>query len=175
MFKSIVAAVDGSKLGDSVVRKSADIAALCGARLILAHIADPARANDDLDQLASAEHMDSPEPEQRHASLARVPGWFDDALSGAQGTPSMREVLEDLGRQILANADVIAHRAGATDTHQVLEDGDPALRLLEISAREEADLIVVGARGLGRIQEILLGSVSHKVAMKSACPCLIVK
>lgn len=35
--------------------------------------------------------------------------------------------------------------------------------------------MVLGSRDLGPIKEILLGSKSHKVAMKARCPCLIVK
>jgi nucleotide-binding universal stress UspA family protein len=46
---------------------------------------------------------------------------------------------------------------------------------LDIADRENADLIVVGSRGLGRLRELLIGSVSHKVAMLAKCPCLIVR
>ena len=56
-----------------------------------------------------------------------------------------------------------------------LDGGDPSSRLLAIAEQEGADLIVLGTRGLGRIKEILLGSVSHKVVMMAPCPCLIVK
>jgi len=38
----------------------------------------------------------------------------------------------------------------------------------------EADLIVIGARGLGSVETFLLGSVSHKVTGLSKLPVLVV-
>ncbi|RLG91575.1 universal stress protein, partial [Candidatus Bathyarchaeota archaeon] len=40
---------------------------------------------------------------------------------------------------------------------------------------KNVDLIVMGARGISKIKEILLGSVSHGVARKAHCPVLIIK
>ncbi|HBH01951.1 MAG TPA: universal stress protein UspA, partial [Candidatus Rokubacteria bacterium] len=43
-------------------------------------------------------------------------------------------------------------------------------------ARElDADLVVVGARGRGGIERLLLGSVSERVLRDARCPVLIVK
>lgn len=49
---------------------------------------------------------------------------------------------------------------------------DPALALIEKS--EQADTVYVGARGLGAIRRMFLGSVSRKVATYSQCPCVVV-
>lgn len=49
----------------------------------------------------------------------------------------------------------------------------PARALVEASSR--ADLVVVGARGLGGFRELLLGSVSHQVANHVACPIAIIR
>jgi nucleotide-binding universal stress UspA family protein len=50
--------------------------------------------------------------------------------------------------------------------------GPPAETLVRLSA--EVDLIVVGARGLGALKRLLLGSVSERVLRHAACPVLIV-
>lgn len=53
-------------------------------------------------------------------------------------------------------------------------DGPPVLVLLDAAEREEADLIVVGSRGIGGFPELLLGSTSHQVVEHSRWPVLIV-
>jgi nucleotide-binding universal stress UspA family protein len=50
--------------------------------------------------------------------------------------------------------------------------GDPATEL--ISAARDADLLVVGSRGSGRLARLLIGSVSSKVAQHAPCPVVIV-
>ena len=55
-----------------------------------------------------------------------------------------------------------------------LEEGTPAELILSVAHEEQADLIIVGARGLGRVQELVLGSVSHRVLTHARCPVLIV-
>lgn len=47
--------------------------------------------------------------------------------------------------------------------------------ILDVAERIDADLIVVGARGLGPIGRFLRGSVSTKVAHRSPCDVLIVE
>jgi nucleotide-binding universal stress UspA family protein len=51
--------------------------------------------------------------------------------------------------------------------------GDPADALLEIAERENADLIVVGNRGMHGVGRVL-GSVPNKVSHRATCNVLIV-
>lgn len=61
--------------------------------------------------------------------------------------------------------------AGISHTAQ-LEDGDPA-RVIEWAARrDDADLIVMPTKGLGKFRRLLLGSVTAKVLHDVSCPVL---
>lgn len=53
--------------------------------------------------------------------------------------------------------------------------GDPADILVRQAKQEGADLIVIGTRGLNRVQRLLLGSVSTKVVHDAPCDVLVVR
>lgn len=57
----------------------------------------------------------------------------------------------------------------------VLDVGKPASRILVRAADEASDLIVMGARGLGKVAGLLLGSVSHRVAADATASVLVVR
>ncbi|MDH5564771.1 MAG: universal stress protein [Nitrospirota bacterium] len=56
-----------------------------------------------------------------------------------------------------------------------LEMGTPAEAILKAAQAEKADLVVMGARGMGRIKEQIFGSVSHRVMTHASCSTLLVK
>ncbi|SDZ58383.1 Nucleotide-binding universal stress protein, UspA family [Evansella caseinilytica] len=53
--------------------------------------------------------------------------------------------------------------------------GDPGPAIVREANEGNYDLVVIGSRGLNSFQQFVLGSVSHKVAKRAACPVLIVK
>lgn len=53
--------------------------------------------------------------------------------------------------------------------------GEPGPMIVEYTNKEKFDLLVIGSRGLNSFQEMVLGSVSHKVVKRANCPVLIVK
>jgi nucleotide-binding universal stress UspA family protein len=59
------------------------------------------------------------------------------------------------------------------DAEPVEGQGDPGAVIVE--AAKDADLIVVGSRGLNPVERILLGSVSSKVVHRAACDVLVVR
>lgn len=53
--------------------------------------------------------------------------------------------------------------------------GEPGPEIVKYANKQHFDLVVVGSRGLNGLQEMVLGSVSHKVAKRVECPVMIVK
>ncbi len=54
-------------------------------------------------------------------------------------------------------------------------NGYPGPKIIEYANDEVVDMLVLGSRGLNAFQEMILGSVSHKVVKRANCPVLIVK
>jgi nucleotide-binding universal stress UspA family protein len=57
----------------------------------------------------------------------------------------------------------------------LLETGPPAEIICKIAEKENFDLILIGNRGLNRLQRLLLGSISSKVTALAHCSVLVVK
>jgi nucleotide-binding universal stress UspA family protein len=64
---------------------------------------------------------------------------------------------------------------GARTVERTMVVGRPAGQIIEQAQALSADLIIMGARGIGKVQEILLGSVVHKVVGHAPCPVLTVQ
>jgi nucleotide-binding universal stress UspA family protein len=61
----------------------------------------------------------------------------------------------------------------AVKVETAVVEGRPARVLVEMSA--DADLLVVGSRGLGGFSELLLGSVSQQCVHHAHCPVTVVR
>jgi nucleotide-binding universal stress UspA family protein len=66
-------------------------------------------------------------------------------------------------------------RAAGLTVDAVVEEEDPKTLLLREAERWSADCIFVGAKGQGRVQRFLLGSVSASVAAQAACSVEVVR
>ena len=75
---------------------------------------------------------------------------------------------------VLARAEAsLAAQVGRVERSIVL--GQPAAAIVETAEERGTDLVVVGARGLGLLGRLFLGSVSDRVAHQAPCPVLVVK
>jgi nucleotide-binding universal stress UspA family protein len=78
------------------------------------------------------------------------------------GVSNIDEVLKGPGEKILAEARKIAEEEGATIRTR-LEEGEPFEKIIEVAEDEGSDLIVMGRRGITRLERALMGSVTAKV------------
>lgn len=69
-----------------------------------------------------------------------------------------------------------AKAKGVKEIRYYIESGNPKMLIaIDIPAEFQADLIVVGATGLNRIEKLLVGSVSTFVTRQARCDTLIVR
>jgi nucleotide-binding universal stress UspA family protein len=78
------------------------------------------------------------------------------------------------GEKILAEGRKKAYAEGVPFETQ-LKEGHIVEGIVKAAREGNFDLIVMGARGLSKLEELFLGSVSHGVILHAPCAVLIVK
>ena len=110
----------------------------------------------------------------RHATIEAVTAWSAPPVVspyGIYGAPTA--ALEDAAHEILRNAVADADLTGLpAPLSQRVACGSPSHVILE--AARDADLIVLGSRGLGGFKGLLLGSVTHQVTHHAGCPVVVI-
>ena len=81
---------------------------------------------------------------------------------------------DDPARKNLESAVEAARRVGATNIETAVRKGTPVEALMAIVKEVDADLLVVGNRGINSLTGRLLGSVPADVARQSNCDVMIV-
>lgn len=109
----------------------------------------------------------------RHGEVRVVTAWeFPPVTVGTEGLVPDPDVFPQTARRLQNEALKRVDSQGLTVTGEVVQ-GNAAAMLLR--AAENADLLVVGSRGLGGFTGLLLGSVSTQVIHHSPCPVLVVR
>jgi nucleotide-binding universal stress UspA family protein len=65
--------------------------------------------------------------------------------------------------------------ADSPHVHRVHQIGHPVDVIIETARTALSNLIMLGARGLGPVKELILGSISHRVMMHAPCSTMIIK
>lgn len=87
---------------------------------------------------------------------------------------AVQDYHREAGEAALARARARLDSAGlAYSTHILI--GDTAPSIVNFAREQACTLIVIGARGLGAVAGLLLGSVSHRVMQLSTLPVMLVK
>jgi nucleotide-binding universal stress UspA family protein len=145
MFRSIVVGTDGSDTAAQAVRQAVDLAGAVGAKLELVSAYSPVSQ-----QRLSEERRQAPEDLQ----------WAINPREDVDAT--------------LEAAAAIARDAGV-EVEVYPRQGDPADAILDVAEEREADLIIVGNKGMTGAKRFLLGSVPNKVSHHAPCSVLIIR
>jgi nucleotide-binding universal stress UspA family protein len=145
MYGTIVVGTDGSDTAREAVRQAADLAKTVGATVLLVSAYEPVS-----------------EARLRH-ERTEVPA----------DVSWMVNPREDVQAVLDQEADRIRDDVGAVETFA--REGDPADAILDVAEEKNADLIVVGNKGMTGARRFLLGSVPNKVSHHAPCNVMIVR
>ena len=103
---------------------------------------------------------------------------FDPVENAAARTKQLapaQEALATYAEKILTEAqDLLAAFPNLEISTQVIL-GHTADRICSFAAEKEADIIIMGSRGLTGLKRFLLGSVAHHVVLHAPCTVMVVK
>lgn len=100
---------------------------------------------------------------------------IDPDARGALGGRGERMDQRRAAREQAAQAVVVRGRQAGIAVSFLIWEGDPGPAIVEAAAAEEADLVVVGSHGRGRVGRFMLGSVSDHVVRNATAPVLVVR
>ncbi len=141
--KVIGAAYSPSDEGREALHAAASLARAGGARVRAIMVLDPSHAGEQSSSMMAGQHH-STSPSEGDAAVERL-----------SEKAELTEAVAKLG--VDAETDVLV-----TDAADGL-----------VAASQNVDLLIMGSRGLGPKRAVLLGSVSRRVAERSACPVVI--
>jgi nucleotide-binding universal stress UspA family protein len=153
VIRKILIAHDGSTQARKALHFAIDMAKAFDAELVLLHVIS--------DQPLTETERHWVQTEYQH-----------DLQQGSGLDLQIRTLM---GRETLTNAEREAVHNKVQSVRTMLSDGDPASTIVEVAEKEKPDLLVLGSRGLGGIQKLLIGSVSEKVCKSAECTVVIVK
>jgi nucleotide-binding universal stress UspA family protein len=145
MFRSIVVGTDGSETATEAVRQAVELAGSLGASVELVSAYEPVSA-----QRLAEERRTAPRDVQ----------W---AISAREEVDATLEDAAQIAREASVPVSVYAR------------EGDPADAILDVAEEQNADLIVVGNKGMTGARRFLLGSVPNKVSHHAPCSVLIIR
>ena len=91
----------------------------------------------------------------------------------AEGRPYALPSQQDPGEATLDKVVPTAYWCDPSRTS--LLSGDPADELLDLAAREQVELIVMGTHGHTALSKLLLGSVAEAVVKRATCPVITLR
>ena len=173
MAKTILCPIDGSDHAERAVDWALDLAVALGAGLTLLYVIPRGEAPPEIRRMVAVEHLVG-EP-----AASGEPGTGEPTGASArllrEVEVSSAKLYREVGRRLVEAVERRARGRGVEAVAAIVREGDPAEQIIATAKAEGADLIVMGGRGVGALEGLLLGSVSNKVCQLAPCACLTVK
>ncbi len=155
MFEKILVALDGSEHSRRALENAIGIAKRFNGRLTLLHVYS-----------VTVPPVMMPEPSTLTPSGVPV-------VTPAE-VSKIVDATKEVGKRILADGGEKAKAQGVA-VETMLKEGNTVQEIVRAAKEGDFNLIVMGVRGISKIRELLLGSVSDGVIKQASCPVLVVK
>jgi len=177
MIEHILVPIDGSDHAWKALDIACILAQSAKADLTMVHIATDRPLSEDEQRFASVEFPAELHDSLNFSELARVSGSVESSarLAMKQYSEASEALRGAIGNTLIEEGRARAHEHGLADVKGTVLYGDPAQQILDYAQKHGNDTIIMGSRGLGTLEELWLGSVSHKVSNMARCSCMTVK
>jgi nucleotide-binding universal stress UspA family protein len=99
--------------------------------------------------------------------------------SVVEGYVYQHQQIEDdqqrFAKEIIEGAEKEIKQKGVESYQSTILLGNPAQEIIEFARKNNVDMIIMGSRGAGKVEMLMLGSVSQKVCHLADCTCVTVK
>ena len=102
--------------------------------------------------------------------LAVIPGPNDKAFVDDNMYKTMKRKAQNLINEVIT--DIGSH---SFEVKGMIEEGDPAAIIIDVSNTLDVELIVLGCKGQSELGQYLIGSVANKVVQYAAKPVMVVR
>lgn len=168
MSRRILVATDGSTHSDRAVDLAAELAVGLKAQLSIVHVLIQDRPDEQWARLAESERLVK-QATRTSGSIEYVPGQLADFFDRNNSTRQQQQLVAAMGDLIAERAAKRAKAIGVTNPDIKVLNGDCTSRILDQAKAIEADMIVMGRRGLGPLKKLVQGSVSQKINDHAKC------
>ncbi len=174
MFNKIAVATDGSPAAMRAVQAAADLATRYDSEVTILHVLLHGEPPESLKRLAKIEHIVDDDTKAQIA-FGDVPWQTMTAAVEAHEDSLNEQVIVSMGDRLVEQAKQKCRERGVDKIGSEVLSGAYAEQIVAGAKRNGADLIVLGARGLGPVESLIMGSVSQKVTRVANETCMIVK
>ena len=129
----------------------------------------------ELAALRAVELADATDSELHVVHVEVVPSFLVSYPGTLGYERRLYEQIEEMSRELLRKQSWRVKAAGGTVAGTHLRMGQVDLEIVALAEEIQADLIVMGCRGLGGVRRALMGSVSDSVVRHAHCPVLVVR
>jgi universal stress protein A len=145
-IKNILVAIDFSENAQAAFDVACDLARQLGARLYALHVQD-----------------------ENTLRTAIREGLLDDCATDEELEAAVKKLNEDRLTNLISQANT-----ADVEIERILRRGDPRSIIVDCAAKANADIVVVGRRGVSLIDRVV-GHVTDSVIRKSPSPVVVVR